>query len=146
MHSRKPSYLIHKLRVGFSLYCPSCERGRLFESRFRVHETCKYCGCRFNRHSGDSIGGIYFNIALAELTALIGFVVIHLVFEPPIIHQLPFWLAYILLFTSLFYRYARGIWLSVMYITGNIYPDLDVDGEYIASETIMVGRTPQEFE
>lgn len=146
MHSRKPSYLFHKLKIGFSLRCPSCERGQIFESRFRAHEACQYCGCRFNRHSSDVFGGIYLNIALGELTALVGFVVVHVVFKPPIIHQLPFWLAYTIFFTGLFYRYTRGMWLSVVFLTGGIYPDLDVDYEYIASETITVGRTPQEFE
>jgi uncharacterized protein (DUF983 family) len=146
MRSRQLSYTLHKIRIGLLLHCPSCERGQIFCGRFRLNETCPYCGSRFNRTPGDAIGGLYINFALAEFTALCGFVMVHLIFEPPVLHQFLFWIVYTIFFTTLLYRHTRGIWIAFLYLTGGIYPDLDCDHEYIASQTITVGKTPQEFE
>jgi uncharacterized protein (DUF983 family) len=146
MRSRTFSYRWHKLKVGCALRCPHCERGHVFHSRFRLHERCPWCGCRFERSAGDAIGGIYLTIALAEFTALCGFALVHLLFEPPMLYQLPFWLIYVILFTTLFYQQVRGLWLAFLYLTGSIYPDMDCDHEYISAETVAVGKTPQELE
>ncbi|MFW5748321.1 MAG: DUF983 domain-containing protein [Chloroflexota bacterium] len=132
MRSRRTAYMLHKLRVGLRRRCPECEQGRLFESYFRMRAVCSYCEARFSRHSGDAIGSVYINVALAELTALMGFFLLHAVTDIPIIHQLVIWIPYLVIFTIAFYPLARGLWVSVLYLTGGIYPDPDYQNEYIA--------------
>jgi uncharacterized protein (DUF983 family) len=132
MQSRKLSYILHKFWLGLRRRCPECEQGRLFASYFKMHETCPYCDVRFSRHSGDAIGGVYINVALAELSALMGFMLLHNISDIPIIHQLMLWIPYLLVFTVLFYPFARGMWISVMYLTGAIYVDPDYMREYVA--------------
>lgn len=142
MRSRKPSYALHKLRIGLALRCPSCERGRLFESGYRLNKTCPYCEARFERSSGDSIGGVYINVALAEITALVGYFLTEHLFHPPALLQLAFWIVYIVIFALVFYRPARGLWTAVIFLTGGVYADMDVDRQYISKETVSMGHPP----
>lgn len=142
MRSRKLSYALHKLRIGLMLRCPSCERGRLFEGGYRLHKVCPYCAARFERSSGDSIGGMYINVALAEVTALGGYFLTESLFHPPALLQLAFWIIYIVIFALVFYRHARGVWTAVSFLTGGVYPDMDVDRQYISKETVSMGHTP----
>ncbi|MFW5772221.1 MAG: DUF983 domain-containing protein [Phototrophicaceae bacterium] len=131
MRSRKPTYVLRKLWVGARLRCPECERGRLFNRSFRMESTCAYCHSRFDRASGDAVGGVYINVALAELSALAGIFLVHDLTGIPLMHQLLFWVPYVLLFTVVMYRHTRGLWLGVVYLTGGIYPDADYEREYI---------------
>lgn len=137
MHSRRTRYLLHKLRVGYSLHCPVCEQGSLFEDdrRYALRSTCAYCESRFARGSGDAIGGVYINVALAEFTAVAGFFLVHNIFNPPVMLQLFIWVPYVILFSLLFYRHARGLWITLMYFMGGIYPDLDITREYVRPQT-----------
>ncbi len=134
MHSRNLRYLLHKFRVGFNLRCPACELGRLFEGGrhpYKLKPTCDYCGSRFARGSGDAIGGVYINVAIAEFTALGGFFAVHALFSPPIMWQLFIWIPYVILFSLWFFRHARGLWITLTYLMGGIYPDPDYTREYV---------------
>jgi hypothetical protein len=51
--------------------------------------------------------------------------------------QLFIWVPYILAFTVLFYRRARGLWVGVMFMTGGVYPDPDYEREYFAPHAPM---------
>lgn len=146
MRSRKFSYMLHKLMVALRLRCPSCEQGRMFDGMFRMTPICPYCHVRFERTSNEAIGGVYINLALAELTSVAGFFVTHWIFGPPIMLQLFIWIPYVLVFTLLFYRHARGLWVGVMFLMGEVYPDFDITQEYSAPEPITAGRKRPEHE
>lgn len=132
MRSRKFSYFFHKIRVGAALRCPNCERGRMFKGLFRTEKLCPYCGVRFDRSPGDSIGGVYINVAIAELTSVGGFFLLEALLHPPLIVQFAIWITYILLFTIFFYRHGKGIWIGVNYLLGGIHVDQDYEREYFA--------------
>lgn len=132
MRSKRARYVLHKLKVGLRRRCPECEQGRLFERGLKVHETCPYCQVRFSRHAGDSIGSVYINVALAEFTAVLGFMIVHSLTDIPVMHQLLFWVPYLLVFTVVFYPFSRGLWIAIMYLTGAVYVDPDYTREYIA--------------
>lgn len=132
MRSQNTRFILHKLKVGLRRRCPECEQGALFKSHFAMHATCAYCQVRFARHSGDTIGGVYINVALAELTAFLGFYILHTLTGIPIIHQLLIWIPYVVIFTLAFYPLARGLWIAVTYLTGGIYADSDYTREYVA--------------
>ena len=148
MQSRNLSYAFRKLRVGFRLKCPNCEQAKMFEGRFnlKMTPTCPYCDVRYERSSGEAIGGVYINVAVAELTAMAGFFTVHSIFNPPILMQLLIWIPYLLVFIVLFYPRARGIWTSILWLTGAVYADPDYEREYIAPNHIPHNRAPQEFD
>jgi len=116
--SVKPAYLLHKLWVGARLRCPYCERGRTFSGLLKVNETCPECNTRFEYEDGESVGGMYINLGLAELTTMGGFFLIHNAYQPPLLPHLIFWLVYNVVFVVLFYRHSRSMWMSVTYLTG----------------------------
>jgi len=146
MRSRKFSYIGHKLKVGFTLRCPNCEQGKMFHGLFKMDPVCPYCQSRFERRSGDAVGGVYISVALAELTSVGGFFLVHGLFHPPIMLQLLIWVPYILLFVVLFYRHARGLWTGILFVTGAVYPDPDYERDYIAPNQVVRGSTPLERE
>lgn len=148
MRSRAWSTIRHKLLVGLWLRCPECEQGKLMKHHFRVEEKCPYCGVRFERAHGEAIGAVYINVAVGELTALTGFFIVHALTNMPIMHQLFIWIPYMLIFTVLFYPRARGLWISISYLMGEIYADMDYEyGEYIATEhRRRLDRAPHEHE
>lgn len=117
------SQVVHKLWVGTALRCPNCEQGRMFTGLLAMNKQCSVCGVRFERQSGESVGGMYINLGLAELTAIPGFFLIDALFHPPFVPHLLFWLVYTLVFCLLFYRHARGMWVSISYLTGSVKTD-----------------------
>lgn len=134
MHSRSLRYILHKFRTGFALRCPNCEQGRLFAGGrfgYALQPTCDYCAVRFARGSGDAIGGVYINIAIAEFTALTGFFAVDSLLGPPVMLQIFIWIPYVILFSLLFFRHARGLWIALMYLSGGVYADPDYTREYL---------------
>jgi uncharacterized protein (DUF983 family) len=143
LKSKTPRYMLHKLKTGLMLRCPECEHGHLFDGFYQMHATCPYCQVRFGRSSGDMVGGTYINIIFAELTALAGFFLVHNTFAPPIIPHLMFWMFYLLAFSLVFYRNARGLWVGVVYLTGGVYPDPDYTKEYFGPSN-PISLSPEE--
>ncbi len=124
----------HRLRVLWTtlrLRCPNCGRGRIFTGLFRMNETCPYCGVRYERESGESVGGMYINLGLAELLTIGGFFLVYFLYQPPFVPHLIFWLIFNIVFVTLFYRHARSLWIGISYLTGGVHPDTDDEREYV---------------
>lgn len=116
-------YYARKIMLGLLLRCPNCEQGRMFRGLFQIEEICPHCAARFERKEGESIGGTMLNLGIAELLTIAGFVTTKLVFNPSLAFQLIFWVSFNLIFVILFYRHARAMWVSVVYLAGGVYPD-----------------------
>lgn len=116
-------YTIHKLLVGLLLRCPSCEQGRVFRGLFKMEATCSLCGVRYERQDGESIGGMIFNLGLAEVLSVGGYFVSEALFHPSLAIQLIFWGTFNVLFVVLFYRHSRSLWVSLNYLAGGVYAD-----------------------
>jgi|FLYN01.1.fsa_nt_gi uncharacterized protein (DUF983 family) len=114
---------IRALWRGFLLRCPNCGRGRMFRGLFEMEKTCPICQVRFERQSGESIGGMVINLALAEVITLGGFFLVDALFHVPITHQLIFWIPFTILFCIFFYRHARAMWVGVAFLVGGVYRD-----------------------
>lgn len=117
---------VHKVLVGLALRCPHCERGLLFPGAlnlFRMNETCPQCGVRFERASGESLGGMMINLVTAEIVTVGGWILTEILFDFPWVPVLAFWVVFNVLFCLLFYRHARAVWASISYLGGAVYAD-----------------------
>ncbi len=85
--------ILYILALGLFLICPACRRGRMFRSRFVMNVRCPVCGVIFERDAGEVTGGMAINMTLTSLIAVVGD------------------------------RHARGLWTSILYLTGSIFED-----------------------
>ncbi|NWF70081.1 MAG: DUF983 domain-containing protein [Chloroflexi bacterium] len=135
MYIRRLLNALRVLKTGLFLRCPRCGLGKMAAGWFRFHATCPYCGARYERGSGESVGGLYITVALAEISALLGFFVVDALATLDALAQLPFWVLYTLAFCALFYRCGRGLWIAIVHLTGGVYPDPDYTREYQRPQT-----------
>jgi uncharacterized protein (DUF983 family) len=119
----KPFAYLRALWLGLLLRCPNCGKGRMFGGLFQIEPTCPVCHVRFERQSGESIGGMVVNLALAEVITIGGFFLTDALFDIPITHQLLFWIPFTILFCVLFYRHARAMWIGVVFLSGGLHTD-----------------------
>ncbi|RMF81443.1 MAG: DUF983 domain-containing protein [Chloroflexi bacterium] len=128
MNNRPTKSYLRIFFNGLRLRCPNCERGHIFRRRslFKIEETCSVCHVRFERKAGEAIGAMTINLVLAEIIPLIGFFVLNALYDLSMTTQLIIWTTFIIVFVALFYRHARGLWVGVSYLSGDLYPDDDV--------------------
>ncbi len=112
-----------------SLHCPNCGEGRIFTGLFSMNQTCPVCGVRFERESGESVGGMYINLSIAELLTIGGFFLVNTLAHPPFVPHLIFWVVFNVAFVALFYRHARSLWIGTTYLTGGVYKDREGEEE-----------------
>ncbi|MFN8527571.1 MAG: DUF983 domain-containing protein [Anaerolineae bacterium] len=110
---------------AFNLRCPHCGIGRTFSGLFKANELCAHCGVRFERHSGESVGGMYINLSIAETTTMGGFFLFNTLFHFPVVPHAIFWVLYNIAFVTYFYNRSRSLWVGVNYLTGGVYRDDD---------------------
>jgi uncharacterized protein (DUF983 family) len=109
--------------LGFTLRCPNCRQGKMFDGLFKMVTTCPNCGVVYERLSGEYIGGMFINLGVAETLSVVGFFIAEFAFKPPLVPHLIFWAAFNVLFVVLFYRHARGLWVAINYLTSGVYAD-----------------------
>lgn len=108
------------LRRILGLQCPRCGVGQLFSSWFKMNKSCSSCKLDLVRESGFYLGSIYFNYGMTVLLVAPTYVVLvlglgysrHDVVWPCVV--------FTTLFPLWFYRYARAMWLSVMFRVSSI--------------------------
>lgn len=110
---------------GLRLRCPHCGVGRTFDGWFKPNRTCTACGVQFERQDGESVGGMYINLGVAELIAIPGFFLVHAAFAPPVIPHIIAWVIFNVLFCLGFYRNSRSLWMAISYVTGGVYRGSD---------------------
>jgi len=94
------------------LRCPSCQRGRLFASWFRMNEHCSCCGLAFYRESGYYAGSIYINYGATVGVVLVSFFLFQAVPEP---FELAFFLLVAFCSSLAFFRHSRSLWIAIDY-------------------------------
>jgi uncharacterized protein (DUF983 family) len=120
---RKLAAYVRALWLGLLLRCPNCGRGKMFRGLFQMEKTCPVCHVRFERLSGESIGGMVINLALAQIVTIGGFFLVDILTDIPPVQQLIFWIPFTILFCVLFYRHARAMWVGVAFLVGGVYTD-----------------------
>lgn len=114
------------LRTTFFARCPSCERGALFEGVYKIRETCEVCAARFERNSGNWTGPVVLGYALASIAALTIGLLLYLrwgVFSG---------LEWVMLGAGtavalVSYRPIKAWWIWLLWATGLVFPDREVD-------------------
>lgn len=101
---------------GLRLACPRCGARGVFEARWRMRPACACCRLRFEREPGYFVGAIYLNYAATVAVVLPGFFIFEWVLAPSLAFQLLWWGAVAALLPILFFRFSKGLWLSLGYL------------------------------
>ncbi len=111
---------LRRVTTAFGLRCPRCQHGKLFVGLIRMNGHCPECGLKFEPEPGFYLGSIYANYGLTVLMTTVSFML--LVFGVGVSKDYAIWgcLAFSVLFPLWFFRYARSIWLSLMYQVNSI--------------------------
>ena len=86
----------------------------MFTGWFAMSEACAFCGLRYERAQGYWVGAIYVNYGMTTLIALLGFFVTWPAWS--MATELAVWGAFVVLFPVWFFRYSRGLWLSLEFL------------------------------
>ncbi len=116
-------FYLKTLFRGLILRCPNCGKGVMFHGLFKMEPTCPYCGVRYERLPGESVGGMAVNLIVAETLSVAGYFVVDALLHPPFWPHVIFWMVFDLLFVVLFYRHARALWVAISYLTSGVYKD-----------------------
>ncbi len=131
MQKKGLAYTLHELWLGLTLRCPHCGKGKTFTGLFQFQRVCPVCGVRFERQSGESVGGMYINLGAAELISIVGYFLSEVLFHPPFWLQIAFWVTFNIVFVLLFYRHSRSLWIAIAYLTGGVYADAEHEQKQI---------------
>lgn len=109
---------------GLRLRCPQCHRGHMFVAGFTMRLTCPHCGLPFERSSGEITGGIGINAFVTQTIVFVLGAALGWFTELPLLPLLGVLTICAAVFTIAFYRPSRGLWASILYLTGdNDEPD-----------------------
>ena len=106
---------LKRIATAFRLRCPRCHDGKLFSGLLTMNDTCPKCGLKLESEPGFYLGSVYANYAMTVLTTTAAFVLF--VYGYGYSKDVVIWVctAFTVLFPLWFFRYARSIWLSLMY-------------------------------
>lgn len=113
-----PSVVARAIGRGVRLRCPVCGEGRLFRSYLQMNEECPRCGVGFSRESGQWLGSMDINLTLSLLLLLTP-----IIFLPDIGlgRELMLWGAGAVLLPLGLFRFVRGLWTALVYLSGGVY-------------------------
>ena len=111
--------LLRALFDGVALRCPRCHRGHLFARGFAMHARCPACGLEFERATGEITGGMGVNTVVTLLAITAASLVFGLNPAVPLAPLLIGLGLFAVLFPIAFYRSSRGLWVGMLYLTGN---------------------------
>ncbi len=108
---------------GFFGRCPVCGRGRMFRSFYGLRERCEYCGTEYERTGNQSTGGMAINLVVTILLGFIGGIILVLRWPDAVLPGLALLIVVLTLFHIVFYRCAKGLWLGITSLTGDMEHD-----------------------
>jgi uncharacterized protein (DUF983 family) len=108
-----------RITTALQLRCPRCRNGRLFVGLLRMNTACPQCELKLEPEPGFYLGSAYANYAATTLIETAAFVVA--VFGFGCNKDVVLWgcVGFAVLFPLWFFRYARSIWLSLMYVVSS---------------------------
>ena len=88
-----------------------------------MYESCSACDEKFEREPGQWFGAIYINIGLTEVLAVTGFVTTQSLTPLTVGQQLAIWVPVAALLPVVFFRFAKGLWTSIVFLGEGLYLD-----------------------
>ena len=99
--------------------CPACGGGRVFKGFYALNAACDRCGARFHQDGSPTVGAMIINMFITMLLGFIGAIPLVIKTTPDtLMLALLGWLAGLALFSTVFYRFARGLWVGITTLTG----------------------------
>ncbi len=123
MQHRKNSSSLKKLITGLLLRCPNCEQGAVMKNWFEVKPTCPVCHVRFERSPGEGTGAMIIVLSLVPLPMILLFILLFNVWNVALPVLLIAMILAPIVLALLIYRHARGVWVSVIFLSGGLYTD-----------------------
>jgi uncharacterized protein (DUF983 family) len=117
------SRVLESLSRGARLRCPCCGFGPLFRSRFHMYERCSACDEPFEREPGQSLGSVYINVGLSEALVVAGFMLTDTLTRLSLTEQLALWMPAAAVTPLLLFRFAKGLWTSIVFLGEGLYLD-----------------------
>ena len=114
--------MLHMLRAlidGLIWRCPRCHAGNMFAHGFTMRRTCPHCGLAFERAAGEITGAMGVNTVVTLLAIIVASLVFGLNPSIPLLPLLMGLALFAVVFPIAFYRSSRGIWASLLYLTGD---------------------------
>jgi hypothetical protein len=84
---------------------------------------CPVCGVIFERDAGEVTGGMAINMSLTSTIAVVGGGLLGVFTDLPAAEVIALVGLITVVIGLLFYRHARGLWTSILYLTGSIFED-----------------------
>ena len=111
------SSIRHAIGRGLRLRCPVCGVGRLFVTFWRMRDVCSECGVTYAREA-IWLGSMDINLTLSLLLVLGA-----LPFLPDmgLGRELLVLGAAAVLIPAALFRFVRGVWVSLLYLSGGVY-------------------------
>lgn len=85
----------------------------MFAGIFRMHESCAHCGLKYEREPGYFLGSIYINYGVTAFLITAGWVACRYGFGFEARSLIIPFAVFLVLFQTLFFRYARALWLAM---------------------------------
>ena len=93
--------------------------GRVFKGFYGLNAACATCGARFHQDGSPTVGAMIINMFVTILLGFIGGVVLVVsVSVDDLMLGLLAWLLMLTVFSAIFYRFARGLWVGITTLTG----------------------------
>jgi len=108
---------------GLLLICPVCHRGRIFRSLFAINPRCPNCGVEFERDPGEVTGGMAITLVVVSTISVIGAGLLALLTTIPVWLLIVGFTLFTVGFGLLFYRHARGLWISFLFLSGSMFEE-----------------------
>ena len=104
-----------RIMAALRLRCPRCHHGKLFSGLLTMHRDCPSCGLKLEPEPGFYLGSVYANYAVTVMTTTTAFLLF--VYGYGANKDVVLWICttFAVVFPLWFFRYARSIWLSLMY-------------------------------
>jgi len=115
--------MLRILCCGLRLICPACRYGRMFRSLWTMNLRCPVCGIIFERDAGEVTGGMWINATVTSTLIVIPALYFALFTSVSIGLLIGALAVFTVVFGLWFYRPARGLWVSILYLTGSIDED-----------------------
>jgi uncharacterized protein (DUF983 family) len=109
--------------------CPRCDRGALFQSRFRLRPGCTVCGLVYRREPGAMTGQMYLSAVVTEVFAVLLIVLIWVGTDWSPWRSIAVSVPLVIVFSYWFLPKAMALWVGIEFLTDVANRDVSGQGK-----------------